>query len=125
MLPTSNRAAQSPLSWPTRRRRTWPSASSTSASRTGRPGCSTQKTRPANGLAPSRKFDVPALQPQLRGGSAAILGRLVDDAEQGARPGQRLAESFLVALEGIEAAAQHEGQLGLQDAADRAQLALI
>src|SRR5260370_6123172 len=122
---TASRAARSPSSPPTRRRRIWPSASSISVSRIAQPGCSCPRTKTANGLAPSRKPDVAALQPQLRGGGAAVLGRLVDDAEQRTRPGQRLAEALLVALEGVEAAAQHERQLVLQHAAGGAQLALI
>src|SRR5262249_20655415 len=62
-------------------------------------------------------------QAQQRGRGAAVLRRLVDDAEQRAGASQRLAEALLVAFEGIEAAAQHEGQLILQDVAGGPQFA--
>src|ERR1700738_710963 len=55
-----------------------------------------------------------------RGRRAAILGALIDDAEQRASPRQRGTEARLVALEGIEAAAQQERQLVLEHRGRRA-----
>ena len=62
---------------------------------------------------------------QQRGGHATVLGRLVNDAEQLARLRQSLAKAILLALEGVEAAAQHERELILQHVPNGAQLALV
>src|SRR5260221_289342 len=86
----------------------------------GKPGCSTSRISLTPPLAGERNINsvrrhghgrVEALETKLGRRGPAVADRLVDHAEQGAGLVQRLAEALLLAVEGIEAAAQQEGQL--------------
>jgi hypothetical protein len=82
-------------------------------------------------LSPARRSSVggeqvgAAAQAQQAGRDAAVFRALIDHAEQAAGPRQRRTEARLVALEGIEAAAQHERQLVEQHLAGGAQFARV
>src|SRR5690349_9251400 len=130
-MPAWNRAARSP-SLSARTKITFSaSASPISAAPGGRFRFSRGGTTLASGWTLSLpslrrgRHDAAADQAKLRRRRPPILGGLVDDAEQRARPHQRLTKTLLVALERIEAAAQQERKLILQHPAGRPHFASI